>query len=154
MPEEKKTGKILFVLLRLAFAICLFLSQLASPRETLFTQNPYLLALGLLFVLAGVLLWISAGRHLNQAQLAGEFATGGPFKYVRHPVYISMYVLSVGLGFLFFTPLWFLVLAAFLPLWYLECRGEEREMIEIYGEKYVEYQEQTRMLVPKFSRSL
>ena len=151
MQEEKKTGKILFVLLRLAFAICLFLSQLASPRQTLFTQNPYLLALGILFVLAGVLLWVSAGRQLNQAQLAGGFATGGPFKYVRHPVYISMYVLSIGLGFLFFTPLWFLVLAVFLPLWYLECRKEEREMIEIYGQTYVEYQERTGMLVPKVS---
>ena len=149
MQEEKKTGKILFVLLRLAFAICLFLSQLASPRETLFTQNPYLLALGVLFVLAGVLLWISAGRHLNQAQLAGEFATAGPFKYVRHPVYISMYILSAGLGFLFFTPLWFLVLAAFLPLWYLECRREEQEMEELYGEEYTEYQKKTGMLIPK-----
>ena len=149
MQEENKAGKVLFVLLRLAFAICLFLSQLTSPRETLFTQSLYLLALGLLFVLAGVLLWISAGRHLNRAQLAGKFATAGPFKYVRHPVYISMYVLAVGLGFIFFTPLWFLVLAVFLPLWYLECRKEEQEMIEIYGQKYVEYQEQTGMLIPK-----
>lgn len=149
MKKEKRASKVFSAALRPAFAFCLFLSQLASPRSSVFTQDPFLLALGIMFILAGVLLWISASRYLSQATRAEEIATSGPFKYVRHPVYLSMYILSIGLGLIFFTWLWFVVLIAFFPLWYLECRGEEKEMIELHGEEYVDYQARTGMLLPK-----
>ncbi len=149
MKGEKGVGKVFSVALRPAFALCLFLSQLVSPRSSVFTQDPLLLALGLMFILAGVLLWISASRFLSQATRAEEIATSGPFNYVRHPIYLSMYILSIGLGLIFFTWLWFVVLIAFLPLWYLECRGEEKEMIELHGDEYVDYQARTGMFLPK-----
>ena len=149
MRQSERTGKVLFVALRLGFGLCLFLSQVVSQRGSFFTQNPFLLALGVMFVLAGVLLWISASRQLGRAQRAKEIATDGPFKYVRHPIYLSVYILSIGLGLMFFTWLWFVVLAAFFPLWYLECRKEEKEMIEGYGDEYIDYRQKTGMLLPK-----
>jgi protein-S-isoprenylcysteine O-methyltransferase Ste14 len=60
-----------------------------------------------------------------------------------------MYVLSAGLGFVFFAWLWFLVMVAFIPLWSLECKKEEKEMIELYGPRYIDYQKRTGMFFPK-----
>jgi len=43
MKDIEKWRRILHVLLRPAFGICLFLSQFASNRDTIFTDNLYLL---------------------------------------------------------------------------------------------------------------
>ena len=42
-----------------------------------------------------------------------------------------------------------LQLAVFFPLWYLECTKEEQEMIERYGDEYIDYRQETGMLLPK-----
>ncbi|MBS3784385.1 MAG: hypothetical protein KGY78_08070 [Anaerolineae bacterium] len=55
------------------------------------------------------------------------------------PSAASVILLSIGLGCVFFTWLHFLVLAAFAPLWWLECRSEEEEMMDRFGEAYAAY---------------
>jgi protein-S-isoprenylcysteine O-methyltransferase Ste14 len=134
--------------LRPAFAVCLAASQFAADRDTFFTQNAWMLATGVLLTAAGVWLWASASTHLRRATRAGGLAQTGPYAVVRHPVYASIYVLSVGLGLIFFAWTWFLVLAAFLPLWWLECRREERELVARYGQAYETYRESTEVLIP------
>jgi protein-S-isoprenylcysteine O-methyltransferase Ste14 len=37
----------------------------------------------------------------------------------------------------------------FIPFWYIECREEEKEMIKLFGEKYIEYQKKTGMFFPR-----
>jgi len=64
------------------------------------------------------------------------------------PSAASVILLSIGLGCVFFTWLHFLVLAAFAPLWCLECRSEEEEMMDRFGEAYAAYRERTAMLMP------
>jgi len=149
VKDEQKAMRVLYTILRPAFAICLFLSQFDSSRTSFFTANPYLLSVGVILFVAGVSLSIGASIYLKKAIDANEIAVSGPFRYVRHPIYASMYVLSVGLGFIFFAWLWFLVMAAFISLWYLECRNEEKEMVELYGPRYIDYQKRTGMLFPK-----
>jgi protein-S-isoprenylcysteine O-methyltransferase Ste14 len=61
---------------------------------------------------------------------------------------MSIYLLTFGLGFLFFAWSWFLVKVVFIPLWWLESKEEENEMWEKYGEEYVECQERTKMFIP------
>jgi protein-S-isoprenylcysteine O-methyltransferase Ste14 len=36
----------------------------------------------------------------------------------------------------------------FIPLWWLECKSEEKEMKERYGEEFATYQERTDMFIP------
>ncbi|OFY66673.1 MAG: hypothetical protein A2Y71_09020 [Bacteroidetes bacterium RBG_13_42_15] len=86
--------------------------------------------------------------NLQKAVKAKKIAIHGPFKYIRHPIYDSMYILSTGLGLIFFSWLWFIVMVAFAPLWYLECKEEEKEMIKLHGQKYVDYQKTTGMFLP------
>jgi len=87
--------------------------------------------------------------HLRKAVNAEDVVISGPFKYIRHPIYTSMYILSIGLGLIFFAWLWFIVMIIFIPFWYLECRQEEKEMIKLYGQKYIDYQKKTGMFLPR-----
>ena len=145
MEKEHKAMEVIHVVLRPAFAICLFLSQFTSNRTSFFTDDPYLLSLGAVFIVAGLSLLIAASIHLQRAD---EIVTSGPFRYIRHPIYFGIYILSIGLGLIFFAWIWFLVLIVFIPIWWLECKSEEKEMVEQFGEEYVAYQERTDMFIP------
>ena len=85
---------------------------------------------------------------LRRAREARIVATTGPYGAIRHPIYASMYLISIGMGLVFFAWLWFVVLIAFLPLWWLEARTEEREMRAAFGEAYTHYQARTPMFIP------
>jgi len=149
MKGREKLKRILHIVLRSAFGICLFLSQFTSNRNTIFTDNFYLLFLGILFLTGGILLLIKASLHLRKAINAEDIVISGPFKYIRHPIYTSMYIFSIGLGLIFFAWLWFIVMIIFIPFWYLECREEEKEMIKLYGQKYIDYRKKTGMFLPR-----
>ncbi len=152
MKNEPKVRKIFHAMLRPAFGICLFLSQFTSERKTLFTDNLYLLFFGILLLVGGILFWISSSLHLRKAAKSKEIAISGPFKYVRHPIYVGIYILSIGLGIIFFAWFWFIVMLIFIPFWYMESKGEEKEMIKLYGQKYTNYQKRTGMFLPKMER--
>lgn len=148
MGEKSESGTVLHAALRPAFAVVLFLSQFASHRTSFFTPDRFVLGVGIAVTAAGVALWVAASVHLRRAEQADVVGTTGPFRSIRHPIYVSVYVLSVGMGLMFFSWTWFLVLVVFIPFWYRECRLEEEEMEERYGEVYASYRERTRMFIP------
>ena len=104
---------------------------------------------GTILALAGVAvaLWASRtmGRSLTpfpRPRADGELITGGPFGYVRHPVY--------GGGILFFAGvslavgMWGLAgTAALAPLWWFKARYEEGMLLDRYPE-YAAYRERVR----------
>lgn len=149
MKNEINTGKVIHILLRSTFAVCLFLSQFRSTRTTLFTDNNIILISGGILIIWGILFWISASISLHEAIRIKEIAQSGLFRYIRHPIYTSMYILCSGLGLIFFAWLWFVVLVIFIPLWYFECEEEEKQMIKSYGKKYLDYKARTGMFLPK-----
>jgi protein-S-isoprenylcysteine O-methyltransferase Ste14 len=137
--------------LRPAFAVCLLASQFLSGRSTYLTGNVTMEAAGALLALLGILLFAFSSLSLRRAQKANAIARGGPYAYLRHPIYASIYVFSIGLGLLFYSWIWFAVLAGFIPLWFLEAREEEKEMIRSHGTEYVLYQARTGMFFPRLT---
>jgi protein-S-isoprenylcysteine O-methyltransferase Ste14 len=140
--------KVIHITLRSAFGICLLLSQLLSNRTTFFSENYSLLIAGILIVILAVILFISASKHLSEAKKKNQIAVTGPFRYIRHPIYTGIYVLTFGLGLIFFSWFWYIVMIIFIPLWYIECREEEKEMLNIHGQNYSDYQNRTKMFIP------
>ena len=140
--------KVIHIILRPAFGICLLLSQLFSNRTTFFSQNYLLLIAGILFVSLAVMLFISASKHLSKALNNNKIADTGPFRFIRHPIYTGIYVLTFGLGLIFFSWLWYITMIVFIPLWYIECREEEKEMLKFHTQEYTDYQNRTKMFIP------
>jgi protein-S-isoprenylcysteine O-methyltransferase Ste14 len=101
---------------------------------------------------AGIALWSARtlGRSLTPGTepLAGaRLVTGGPYAYVRHPIYLGLVLLCTG-----YTLLWcnFIVaLAVGVVVWlYFEgkARAEERWLVERYPD-YKEYMRRVRRRV-------
>lgn len=146
--RDERTSSGIRAALRPAFAAALAVSQFTSHRGSILTPNIAIAGLGALVMMGGIWLWAEAARHLHRAQAAEIVATTGPYRFVRHPVYVSMYLICIGLGLVFFAWLWFVVLLAFFPFWWLEAKAEEAVMIQLYGEAYVKYQRRTAMWLP------
>ena len=75
-------------------------------------------------------------------------ATGGPYSYVRHPVYLSE---SMGTIFAFLaTGIWINVFG--VVSWFAlvdQAKSEEAKLVERFGKIYIDYMENTGRFFPK-----
>ena len=147
--ESKRRTRLLHILLRPTFGALLFVSQFTASRSGFAADNRVLFILGLAVVVTGAVVFTWATLSLIKAADAKRVAEAGPFRFIRHPIYTSMYVICTGMGLIFFAWLWFIVMVAFIPLWYLEAKEEEKQMTRLYGKSYTDYQTKTGMFLPK-----
>lgn len=78
-----------------------------------------------------------------------ELVREGPFRWVRHPAYLSMIleILSIGLILQSWGTM-LLVYALFLPTLFLRIRIEEAALVEKFGQSYLDFQRETPALFP------
>ena len=135
--------------------LCLLLSQYLTLWPPRLTGNTFLFWFGIILTATGFLSWIyvayymriNGGLRIKNKNLI----TDGPFQYVRHPMYISVSIMLIGIGILFFSWSWFVILLIFAPIWYIECKIEEKYLIKLFGEKYLDYKKRAGMFLPKLS---
>jgi len=111
---------------------------------------------GLMFYVMGYLLMAWALIKLgDNYQLGGstprskdEMVMNGPYRLVRHPMYTSALIISLGLGFL--TQSWaFLgVFGLYLILILLLIPLEEDGLRQAYAKQYIPFQQKTKKLIP------
>lgn len=78
-----------------------------------------------------------------------QLVRGGPFRWVRHPIYLAAILELVG-AMLFMNSLytWAVFLFFFLPSLFARIRLEERAMIAQFGDDYLRYRETTPAVLP------
>ena len=76
--------------------------------------------------------------------------TSGPYRYVRHPFYLS-FALGV-LGGTLAMANWFILLAGLLPIGFLVARTriEEAKLVERFGVEYQDYMRRVGRFLPRF----
>jgi protein-S-isoprenylcysteine O-methyltransferase Ste14 len=106
-----------------------------------------LMALGGVFGTWGIL---ALGRNLTAFPKpieGGQLVTGGPYAYVRHPIYTGLILGTLGWAIFRASPLGVLLAVVLFLFFDLKSRQEERWLCEAY-EGYAEYQKRVRKLVP------
>jgi protein-S-isoprenylcysteine O-methyltransferase Ste14 len=77
----------------------------------------------------------------------GQLITAGIYRYVRHPMYCSLFFGGLGLVFCQFT-LWKLIAWILLIVTLaLKARFEERALVDMYSD-YKDYQKSTKAFIP------
>lgn len=108
--------------------------------------------LGILFILAGLAtnLWASSlykkrNTTIKPFEQSTYFATEGLYRFSRHPMYLGMVVLLLGIALLLRSITPFLVIPIFA---WLTTRNfinpEEKAMEETFGDAYREYRQRVR----------
>lgn len=99
---------------------------------------------------------IFAGRNLRPAQSGiieeHKLIKNGPFGIIRHPLYVSYILILAGLSLILLS-YWLLIPTLFIIIGiYPTAKAEENNLIEQFGEEYIEYKQKVGMFFPKLKK--
>jgi protein-S-isoprenylcysteine O-methyltransferase Ste14 len=107
-------------------------------------------------VAVGLLFWTlrSLGKNLTDTVVvrkAATLVTSGPYRWVRHPFYVTVALL--GLAATSLSANWLIGVTGFavLSLLAIRTRKEEQRLIERFGDDYRRYVERTGRFFPRLS---
>ena len=123
--------------------------------ETIFgiKGNPHF---GVLHIASSVLLvvgfWVLAAAWpvLYRAQRSGQLATGGPYRYVRHPQYVGFVLIMLGFLLQWPTILTLAMFPVLLAMYVKLSLTEEQEAEREFGRTWQEYAAHTPRFLPHF----
>jgi protein-S-isoprenylcysteine O-methyltransferase Ste14 len=113
---------------------------------------------GCLLALAGSALVFRSRTELGPAwslvpaadPRAGLVATG-PYRFVRHPIYLGLTLLAAGVALAFGNlPALITVLCGIVPTFAWRARAEESLLRRTFGQRYEAYRQRTKMIIPHF----
>jgi protein-S-isoprenylcysteine O-methyltransferase Ste14 len=111
--------------------------------------------LGLAIFGAGMVLFAVAAAYLKRAFLGDvepatdKLVTTGPYRLVRHPLYLGMFVAAFGVAVAFRSLWgWLITLAVFAPAGLWRARLEEQALARRFGEEWERYARCTRFVLP------
>jgi protein-S-isoprenylcysteine O-methyltransferase Ste14 len=146
---------VIFVALRVATGTAhyarvdaaIFNSGVFAPPPPLGWAGATLVALGILFAI-----WarVRLGANWSPAPAVKEkheLVTGGPYRWVRHPIYTGVALAAFGVA-LTGSVFGILIFAVVSILFYLRIDKEEEIMRELFPDAYPAYQAQTKKLIP------
>lgn len=121
----------------------IFLPRGAPGHSVMLASNVVILAATIASV--GIVLWL--GRSFSILPQARKLVTSGPYRFVRHPLYLAEFVALFGLAWQFALPwsilLWCIAAAAQLPRIIFE-----EEILSSTFPEYATYARRTSRLLP------
>jgi protein-S-isoprenylcysteine O-methyltransferase Ste14 len=115
-----------------------------------------LAASGSLLAIAGAAVVLRSRAELGpawsfvpKADQGTGLVTTGPYRLVRHPIYLGLALLAIGEAIAFGSrPALMIVLSGIVPTFAWRARMEEKLLSHTFGERYAVYQQRTKMLIP------
>jgi protein-S-isoprenylcysteine O-methyltransferase Ste14 len=139
-------------------AFGLFFPSLFAFPGTLEGNAALLLALtGCVLAVGGAAVVLTSRMALGPAwsfvAIADEatgLVTTGPYRLVRHPIYLGLSMLAMGATLAFASwPALLVVLAGIVPTFVWRASAEEKLLIATFGERYVLYSKRTKLILPR-----
>jgi len=102
---------------------------------------------GLPIALLGLAIYTMVIVSFATTPLDREVLTKGPYRYSRHPMYLSSSLAYIGVGIACASWLFLLLSVAYTVLSLISATPEERFLLEKYGDAYREYMAKTQRWV-------
>ncbi|RLJ00954.1 MAG: hypothetical protein DRP06_00560 [Candidatus Aenigmatarchaeota archaeon] len=130
----------------------IFINHLIPIKILIYSPYTYL---GLLLILTGIILnlWVSylfkiRNTTIKPKEIPTTLITSGPFRISRHPVYLGLTMILLGISIFqgnlitLMFPIFFIIAmnAMFIPL-------EEKNLKKAFGKKYSTYKKKVRMWI-------
>ena len=102
-------------------------------------------------VLGIVAIYVAGIHNVNIAPLpkeGGKLITYGPYKFIRHPMYLAQVVAFIPLVVTDYTPVRLIIILALTIALLLKMPYEEKGLIGQFGEAYESYRSKTKKVIP------
>lgn len=85
-----------------------------------------------------------------KADQSTGLVTTGPYRFVRHPIYLGLALLAMGQALAFGSwPAFLIVLFGVVPTFAWRGLAEDKLLSRTFGEPHEVYRQRTRMIIPK-----
>lgn len=158
---DPKSKKPLIWVIVLHFALYSFLWQEAGGLKNISALSnsfyPAAFAIGFILLTGGVIFSIISRYYLGSnwslltiTSMDRPFIKEGPYKYIRHPIYLGLFMIWIGASLIFFNWIGFVsAFAVLLPLLYHRAKIEEKNLINTFGIEYQNHIDSTGLMFPK-----
>jgi protein-S-isoprenylcysteine O-methyltransferase Ste14 len=96
----------------------------------------------------GIVIMGMGWRKIHSAE--GNLVTDGIYRRVRHPQYLGLFFVSIGLMIQWPTLVTLLLWPVMFIAYHRLAMKEESKMIELFGERYLEYRKSVPAFFPRF----
>ncbi|MDD5686433.1 MAG: isoprenylcysteine carboxylmethyltransferase family protein [Elusimicrobia bacterium] len=123
----------------IAFLFAIVVLYFAVKTEMLFYW-------AIIFIFFGEIIRVWAAGYIRKNKI---LSIVGPYKYVRNPLYVGSLLIGIGFG-LFIWNFYILafIVVLFIVIYTLQINSEEKELKNIFGEKYLDYKKNVRRWLP------
>jgi protein-S-isoprenylcysteine O-methyltransferase Ste14 len=140
---------------RVAILVLAFvLIRIGAFRDHGLNTDPWRAGVGLILFAMGLGFAVWARVHIGRnwgtpmtQKDEPELVTGGPYHFVRHPIYSGVLIAGVGTA-VALSWLWLIAVALAGVYFIYSATVEERYLTERFPDAYPEYKRSTKMLVP------
>ena len=108
-----------------------------------------LMFLGGVVIIGGLVIMGKGWRQIHKAN--GELVTSGLYRWVRHPQYSGLFLITVGMLIQWPTIITFAMWPILMLMYYRLARKEEKEMESRFGDQYVTYRQRVPMFWPQLA---
>ncbi len=92
--------------------------------------------------------WFTSWRFRAKLDAGHQLATGGPFRFMRHPIYMGLNLLAIGSAIWDPTPATWIAAVLMVLGSDLRGRAEEKVLADAFGTPYRDYMSHTSRFVP------
>ena len=107
-----------------------------------------LLLASIILPIHGFILLNKVGKPQGQMEETTKLIEVGFYKYIRHPMYSSFILMGPGAFLKHVSFLTAALVVIVITSAYLTAKVEEKELIEKFGDDYVQYIKRTKMFIP------
>jgi len=87
-------------------------------------------------------------NYWSREKGTGKLVTTGIYRYIRHPQYTGLILLSLGMVLEWATLPLLILFPVIITLYIRLAKKEERDMLAEFGDDYEEYRSRTKMFLP------
>lgn len=87
-------------------------------------------------------------KYWSRETGTGKLVTTGIYRYIRHPQYTGLLLLSLGMLLEWATLPMLILFPVIITLYVRLAKREERDMLAEFGEEYEAYRRRTKMFIP------
>jgi len=160
LGKAYKGYRLVYSLFSTVFFLLIMIYGAGIEKKYLLASTDFTTYLGYMLAAFGTIIMVKAFKNFSIATFSGlrlhndleeqqEFIKNGIHAYVRHPIYSGL--LLIFLGFFFFDPVMSSLihlgcLVVYLPV---GIYFEEKKLIRIFGDTYIEYKKEVPSLFPR-----
>lgn len=157
VTKHERREKFLITMFGLGLIPIIFYLLTSRLKSFSFCLPAQVRWLGAGLIFAGNLLFIWSHRALGRnwtpflkIRKGHTLVTNGPYRFVRHPMYVAIFLIGIGLSLLSANLV--IALSYMLPMtnmYLFRISDEEKMMAEHFGDEYRKYVQNTGRLIPK-----